>query len=794
MLKKEFIKYFFILLGISVFFFYKVFFNGYVPIPSDLLISEYNPWKTESYLHYTPGTYPNKLQYFDVIRQLYPWRTVSLDIIKHGQIPFWNPYNFSGSPLLANVQSAIFYPLNVFYFLFPQFFSWSLLVFLQPFLTSIFTYMYARKIGLKISSSLLTAISFSYSLFSSVFLEYNTINHVFLYLPLLLLIIENIINTVNFLNLFFFGCILAISAFAGHIQIFGFMLIFLFFYTIFRIFSISWSSKRRIYYIFLFSIIFICGLGTAAIQIIPTVELIHLSARTEQSYQFLLQILLLQPYQLILFFIPDLFGNPATRNYLINDTYPTNAVYIGIIPFLFSLFAININKKYFYQFFFTVSSFMLLIMLVKTPFSAFVYLLHIPLFSTGSPSNAIFLLSFSLSILSGFGLEQWLKNENKNRFFFIICATCVLFVLVLTIASISHTLISQKNFLYSLGIFSLFLFIIGIKKILPNKHNLFITLCFFIALIDLFYFFQKFNPFTPKELVFPPVGIFSFLQNHAGITRFWGYGSAAVDANFATQYRIFSPDGYDPLYPKYYGELLQSSIDGKIHEQFNVSTRSDAIIARGFGEKDLQNNIFRNKILNLLGVKYIFDVTSNASTEKTFPIQDYSLVYQNNPWRIFDNLHALPRFFIVDNYLLYKNTKDFSDIFFSHEFNPKKTVLVDTKIPHANLGPLLPTDRVEMLSYSPNTIQFKTFASSPKLLFLSDTFYPEWHAYIDGRMTNIYKADFAFRTIVIPEGIHSVTFSYIPTSFFLGLRITIISILVLLLFSYVFGKKKIYYA
>ncbi|MBC7815017.1 MAG: hypothetical protein H7175_27915, partial [Burkholderiales bacterium] len=44
--------------------------------------------------------------------QFYPWREYAFDLLRHGQLPLWNPYNGAGAPLFANYQSALLYPLN----------------------------------------------------------------------------------------------------------------------------------------------------------------------------------------------------------------------------------------------------------------------------------------------------------------------------------------------------------------------------------------------------------------------------------------------------------------------------------------------------------------------------------------------------------------------------------------------------------------------------------------------------------------------------------------------------------
>src|SRR3989344_5027509 len=83
--KREFFVVFLILFFVTAIFFYKTFLHGLVSFPGDLLIAEYKPWRTYSYLGYNPGSYPHKAQYFDTLRQIYPWKTFSLKELEAGQ-------------------------------------------------------------------------------------------------------------------------------------------------------------------------------------------------------------------------------------------------------------------------------------------------------------------------------------------------------------------------------------------------------------------------------------------------------------------------------------------------------------------------------------------------------------------------------------------------------------------------------------------------------------------------------------------------------------------------------------
>ena len=111
----------FFLLPVLAFFFFAqpLFLKGYIPIPADDLIGLYYPFRDLYAV-----TNPNGIAYknfliTDPIRQQYPWRDLSISIEKQLQLPIWNPYSLTGTPLLANFQSAVFYPLNVLFFIFP---------------------------------------------------------------------------------------------------------------------------------------------------------------------------------------------------------------------------------------------------------------------------------------------------------------------------------------------------------------------------------------------------------------------------------------------------------------------------------------------------------------------------------------------------------------------------------------------------------------------------------------------------------------------------------------------------
>lgn len=771
---REYILILLLFFFITAVFFYKMFLQGFVPFPGDLLIAEYTPWKTYSYLGYNPASYPNKAQFFDTLRQLYPWKTFAIQQIKQGIFPLWNPYNFSGSPLLANFQSAVLYPLSLLYLILPQITAWSILVFLQPFLAAFFTYLYARKIKLSLCSAFLAGISYGFCSFMIVWLEYNTIGSVILWLPFILLIIEQLHEKKSLLADFLFIFAIISIIFAGHPQIAVYLFIFVFFYSFYR----RIISKH----IFILSII---SFGIASIQIIPGIELIGYAARSPHPYKEIVQKILIQPWQLVMLVVPDFFGNPATKNYVLNDTYVGKVTSIGSLPLFFSsLSVMNWKKLTTYVIFYIFASLLILVFVTLNPLTAIFYKFQIPFISSSSPNLMVFLLCFSLSILSGYGLDNLLKNTNKRKFYIAAAVWILIFSVICMVAyELPFREIALKQSLYEFFFLFIGVLFAAIIMFLPRLKVYLICFIFLLIIFNSWRAFQKFTPFVPKQLVFPNAPVASFLKEKSGIGRVWGLGSARTEANFATQLGLYSPDGYDPLYPKWYGEFIRSSNDGKIHTIFDDQTRSDAIIAPA-SASDFARNVYRRKIINLLGISYIIDRSENLTSEKVFPVDKYPLVYSKDNWKIYKNNQAIPRFFLVNKVQNYTTPEQFGKMFFNVNFDPKKTVLLQNKFSYIKKINLATRMSVDLKSYKTQSINFVTKTNAPAVLFLSDTYYPGWKAYIDNKETNILKADYAFRAVIVPAGVHKVKFTFQSESFKLGLMLSLISIVGMIVYLF----------
>ena len=765
------------LLLIVLGFFNRSIIFGQIPYPGDLIVANYEPYKS-----YSP-VIPHKAQGPDVARELIPWKYFAIESLKKGQIPFWNPYNFSGNPQMANFQSASFYPANLLFFVFEFGNAWTIYIISSSLISFLFMYLFLRRLKLSGAASLLGSISYTFSLYMTVWMEYGNIGHTLLWLPLVLFFADQILEKVNYRN--FLGLIfsLFLSILAGYIQ--GAFYIYL--VTVIYFFGKGILEKKLIRNrSLIFLVALILPILLSLFQLLPTLELFGQSTRRGYSIEQI-QKLLNPVWYLITAFTPDFFGNPATRNYSFDGTYIERVSYFGLIPIIFAVFAVfSLFKKTEVKIFSLI--FIATILLATDLFiTKFFYLLPIPVISTTVPTRTLSLFAFAGSVLAAFGFDHFIQSKNKK---ILLISGAVLVCLAGLFLIMKDNNVAQRNLILPIGTLFAFLFLtfFYLRIQIKNKLTIFTILVLAIVSIDLYYYFQKITPFAPAEYMYPKTPVVKFLREDAGTNRFWGYGSAYIESNFQTYDGAFSPEGNDPLHIREYTELLAASKNGRVP---SVLPRPDANVAPGFGKEDLSNNPYRQKVLNILGVKYILnkDETINGDFNPdyvTFPEDRYKLVWQNGFWQAYENLKVTPRYFITNKYIVVENSNRALRTLFDPKFNEKDTLILyeDPKIRPGDIS-----SGVELLEYSSNKVIIKTNSNGDGLLYLSDNYYPGWHAYVDGSETKIFKANYAFRAVSVKNGEHEVIFEFKPKSFYYGLYAAGAAIVLLLYCSIVIKKK-----
>lgn len=731
-----------VLFAYTIIIFHPFIFFGKLPIPADTIVGLYHPWRDFYSQDYPNGIPFKNFQITDSVRQQYPWRFQVAQQVKQFELPKWNPYSFSGTPLLANFQTATFYPPNILYLIFNDFSGiWGVQVILQTVLGGIFIYLYLCSLKLRKEAAVLGTLTWIGSGFFVAWLEWNTVVHVAIYLPLILLSIDKLLAKNNNLtkNLFWKGIFvfsLISSFFAGYLQPFFYIALLSFIYLLTRILQTK-SYKKTLTFLVLYLLFAIIILP----QLLPTLDFINLSAREIDQANWLKPDWFLPWQNLVQIIAPDFFGNPATLNYFGIWNYQEFVEYVPIAATIFAFFALIVRRDKKTLFWGGILIFSLLFAL-PTPLAKIPFELKIPFLSTAQPSRIIMISDFALAVLAAFGLDYFMRIKDRRTYLPILIATVILLALVslLFFARNAQLLVSIRN-LYlplALTLTSLILLIAG--KIRPTANQFIVLLILILTIFDIYRFTSKFEPFTDKKFLYPKTKIISFLQKKATnqFFRVLALDDRILPPNFNVMYKLQTASGYDPLYLKRFGEFVVAMERGK----------PDTTPPWGFNRIITPKN-YRSNLFELLNVRYLL-------TFDSISLPEYKLVLKEGKTNLYEKTNPNHRVYFVSKTINVSIKDQALKQMFTPGFSTKDMAVVeDTNylgIHNYWAG------SARIMTYSPNSIEIETYTEGPGFLVLLDAFYPSWKATIDSVPTEIYITNYAFRGIKVPQGKHDVRF------------------------------------
>lgn len=745
-----------VLLMLSAVFFYQTLVFGKLPVPADALVGIYHPWRDSFAVNYPRGVPFRNFLITDPVRQQIPWRKEAIDQIKAGKVPFWNPYNFSGSPLHANIQAGVLYPLNFLFFLlnFPA--AWTWLILLEIPLAGMFCYLLLRHYRVQPVFSLFGAVAWSYSGFIVAWLEWGTIVHVALWLPLILLSTDIVIEAsvahknkkaLMLLGLYSFSLVMQLLA--GHIQISFYILMVSAMYACSRVFSLSATAKKKAVLFLLLG--FAIMVVITSIQWIPFLSLVAQSARStdlavwRQPGWFI-------PWQnLIQFIVPDFFGNPATMNYWGVWNYAEFVGYIGIAPLLFALYAMVFRRDSQTKFFAGVVILGLMFAL-PNPISSLPFILHIPFISVMQPTRLLSVIDLALALLAALGIDHYFKSKKPIEYpiGFIGLILLGMWGVILLRGSLftdpqllGNLLISKRNlFLPTAYFFVISVIVLSFRYM---KHAIWekigISLILAVTLFDLYRFGWKFLPFSEAKYFFPETTVTKFLKNELTAHPTQPFRTVSVDErllppNTETYFGYESVNGYDPIFLERYGEYVTALEHGKI-----IPTDFNRIIT-------IHN--YSSPLLSLLNVRYVMSLNeiNNPLLRK---------VKSEGDTKVYEFISYLPRVFRIPH-VVSRPKEDIFPLMLHPEFNPKTTALIEeASFPHSEEASS--KDTLLVRSYSRGETEFSIQSRTDSFIFISQIYYPTWHATMDGLPLKIYRTDYIFQGVFIPSGNHEIKIS-----------------------------------
>lgn len=672
----------------------------------------------------------------DFTDQFYAFRYYQSRELWNGRLPLWNPYTFSGSPFLADIQSAVYYPIGLLVIWLADgsglpLFAVEMEVVVHYFLVSLFTYLFVKRLTRNRWAGLVGSVVYAYG---SYLTSYPKLQMAILegqtWVPLTLLTIclageeetrRNRRRSSAWLTLGGLG--LALSALAGHGQTFLLAFYTGMAYLVFTFFPLwraaAGGEKARLVARLL--LLPVVGFGAAAAQWIPSVEYMRLSTRAHLGFAqagggFLYS-------DLLALVLPGLRG-----------------IYAGVLPLILVILAFVLGRRRETTFWGVTALVALLLSLGRRTVLFTLFYLFVPGFNLfQGQERALQVFSLSAAILAGYGtafLVRPLARPDKDRVAALgrvlrwtnVGAWILVFFADWGTLYLAQQGGEQVSDLLERSILLALLLGLSTGVLYLRLGNRFWArrlgwLVVPLILLDLFTLNQGRDleraQARDRFEVTPPV---RYLQNQNGIFRVWDEG--LLPGNFGMVWGLEETGGISPLRLQRY--------------------------------QDLVNALPEEKVRWLLNVHYVFSKESalpdgELIAEYSDPEQDLFLYRIREPGQAAYMVYAAQ---------IEPDDQKARQRLAAADFDPRRQAILAQDPGMVLVGSGQGTVRfVERL---PGRLVLEVQTDADGVLVLSEVYYPGWQARVDGQKASLLRANTVLRAIPLRAGAHQVELIFRP--------------------------------
>jgi hypothetical protein len=354
----------------------------------------------------------------------------------------WDTLLLSGFPMFADPQVMHWYPPSLFFSMFEGNWSWNVFILLAYLAASCFMYGYVYRLTESRLAGLTSGIIFGLSGYMISHLSHTVIIHAAAWIPLILWSFEELRRKWS-AGWFLAGVVgLTCSFLGGHTQIFVYGLLLSVGYAV----IVGWSAPvGRWRYFSICSLIIILSIGLAAIQIIPTAELVGQSVRTEFSFSDFVSHSL-PPQQALAMIFPAAFGGLSgygTTPYFggVNLTELTG--YIGLLPLMLAAIGFLTSRQRRLSYFWLGVALLAFLLTLgdATYLARIIY--HLPILNRfRAPARHFLEVALAVSVLAGLGIAAIQQQKVTKRL--VVCTILIGGAIVL--AGLAALLIFSNHF------------------------------------------------------------------------------------------------------------------------------------------------------------------------------------------------------------------------------------------------------------------------------------------------------------------------------------------------------------
>jgi hypothetical protein len=292
--------------------------------PSDI-VTRFYPWKDQ-----TPSQYrvANELL-ADPVETAMPGHAEFVRRLREGHFPLWMPEPAGGAPFAVVPYWSVLSPLSLPYLVLPLWYAPAIVTLLEVMVAILFTYLFARRIGLGEVPSIVGGLIYGFSGFQVVW-SFWPQSHIGALIPALFWAAERALQENRLRSVLPVVVVIAVMMLEGFPEILLFAVIAAGAFILVRVFAeAGWGILRRARSIASFGSAVLLGLGISGLQLLP---FIHEVGSMDLGYRAQTPDSHLPLRALVTLFVPNAFGSPVDHNYFGRLHYhPTGYIRPGYI-------------------------------------------------------------------------------------------------------------------------------------------------------------------------------------------------------------------------------------------------------------------------------------------------------------------------------------------------------------------------------------------------------------------------------------------------------------------------------
>ena len=183
----------------------------------------------------------------------------------------------------------------------------------------------------------------------------------------------------------------------------------------------------------------------------------------------------------------------------------------------------------------------------------------------------------------------------------------------------------------------------------------------------------------------------------------------------------------------------------------------------------------------LLGVKYVVTWRGSLVTWQGQEIGGAEMLGQQGEGESLKHLYQLPwqprRAFVVRELVAARDRDELYQALGAPGLDPFHAAVLREPVP---LKPTVAAEDEVLITHdAPASIGLRARLGAPGLLVLSEVTYPGWRVYVNDRPARLYEADGVLRAVLLPEGESRVVFRLVPLTFYAGIAISFLTVLLI---------------